>query len=127
MISWKSQKQSVVALSTTEAEYIALCTATQEGVWLRLLLENVGQEQNGPTTIYEDNQGAICLSKNPRDHSRTKPIDKKYHFVRDTMSRNIVDVIRCESKRMLADVFTKGLPKPAFEKHRATMRVGPCN
>ena len=126
MISWKSHKQPVVALSTTEAEYIALCTATQEGVWLRHLLESVGQGQNGPTRILEDNQGAVYLSKNPRDHPRTKHIDIKYHYVRDTVNENIMNIIKCDTKDMVADIFTKSLPRPAFQKHRAAMSVGPC-
>ena len=126
MISWKSQKQSIVALSTTEAEYTALCSATQESVWLRRLLESINQRQNGSTTIFEDNQGAIYLSKNPRDHARTKHIDIKYHYTRDAVQRNIVNIARCDTKQMLADIFTKGLPKAAFCKHREAMKLGPC-
>ena len=68
-VSWRSQRQSVVALSTTEAEYISLSTATQEAIWLRRLIESSGLETSGPTTIFEDNQGAIALSKNQTSHS----------------------------------------------------------
>ena len=67
-VSWKSSKQSCVALSTTEAEYIALSTAAQEAIWLRRLLSELKRESMKPTTIYEDNQSAICLSKNPQFH-----------------------------------------------------------
>ena len=71
-ISWRSRKQSIVALSTTEAEYVALCEASQEAVWLRRLLGDIGFTQNTPTVVFEDNQGAIALSQNPKDHSHTK-------------------------------------------------------
>ncbi len=126
VISWTSKKQPVVALSTTEAEYIALCFATQEAVWLRRLLESVQQEQNGPTTIVEDNQGTIGMAKNPRDSSRTKHIDIRYHFNREAVEKNITQIEYCETGDMVADTFTKPLPKPAFEKHRALMNIWPC-
>ena len=124
VISWASKKQSVVALSTTEAEYIALCSATQEAIWLRRLLASVGQQQNSPTTIYEDNEGAISLSKNPRNNSRTKHIDIKYHFVREATQKNNTRIVHCSTKDMVADTFTKGLPKPAFERHRTSLSIG---
>lgn len=126
VISWASKKQSVVALSTTEAEYIALCSASQETVWLRRLLESVRVRQVGPTTVFEDNQGTIFLSKNPKDHSRTKHIDIKFHYVRQAVQKGEIDVRYCETKRMIADTLTKGLPKPAFEKHRGSMNIETC-
>ena len=122
-VAWASKKQSVVALSTTEAEYIALCSATQEAVWLRRLLQSLREGQARPTTIFEDNRGAISLSKNPKDHTRTKHIDIKYHYVRDAVQNNEIDIQPCETKLMIADQLTKGLPKPAFEKHRNAMNV----
>ena len=126
VISWASKKQSVVALSTTEAEYIALCSASQETVWVRRLLESLRVRQVGPTTVFEDNQGTIFLSKNPKDHSRTKHIDIKYHYVRQAVQKGEIDVRYCETKRMIADTLTKGLPKPAFEKHRGSMNIETC-
>ena len=68
-------KQSCVALSTAEAEYIALPTAAQEAIWLCRLLSELKRESMKPTTIYKDNQSAICLSKNPQFHGRSKHID----------------------------------------------------
>ena len=126
VISWGSKKQPVVALSTTEAEYIALCSATQEAVWLRRLLESIQLVQNGPTTIVEDNQGTISMAKNLRDSSRTKHIDIRYHFNREAVEKNITKIEYCETGDMVADTFTKPLPKPAFEKHRASMNIRPC-
>ena len=84
-VTWKSRKQSCVALSTAEAEYIALSSATQESVWLRNLTSELGSPAETPTTIYEDNQSAIAMTKNPQFHGRAKHIDIKYHFIRENV------------------------------------------
>jgi len=81
-VSWLSKKQSTVALSTAEAEYVALSQAAQECVWLRRLLSDLGMDAT-PVVILEDNQGAIAIAKNPVDHSRTKHIDIRYHYIRE--------------------------------------------
>ena len=80
-VSCKCRKQSCVALSTAEAEYIALSQAAQEAIWLRQLNTDVQGESSEPTILYEDNQAAICLSKNTQCHGRSKHIDIKYHFI----------------------------------------------
>ena len=80
-VSWRSKKQTCVALSTAEAEYIALASAAQEATWIRQLtavLENRPQET---VTVFEDNQSTICMEKNPQFHGRSKHISIKYHFV----------------------------------------------
>ena len=122
-VSWRSKKQPIVALSSTEAEYIALCSASQEVVWLRRLLHGVGQEQSGATVVFEDNQGAMSLSRNPKDHSRTKHIDVKYHFVRESVEKEIIRVVYCPTAEMVADILTKGLARLKFEKFREAMGV----
>ena len=83
VVSWLSKKQATVALSTIEAEYVALSTATQEAIWLRRLLSDVGKPLEEPIVINEDNQGAIAMAKNPVGHARNKHIDIRYHFVRE--------------------------------------------
>ena len=84
-ISWKLKHQSIVALSSMEAEYVALCSSAQETVWLRYLLSSIGFKQSTTTVLYEDNQGSIALSKNPESHHRMKHIDIKFYFVRETL------------------------------------------
>ncbi|OWY94959.1 RxLR effector protein [Phytophthora megakarya] len=81
-ISWKSKRQPTVATSSTEAEYMSLYSATQETVWLRLLLKDLGYNDQDATLIYQDNQGCIALAKNPVYHARTKHIDIKFHLPR---------------------------------------------
>ena len=80
-IDWISKKQPVVALSTTEAEYVALSAATQEAVWLSRLLTDIKAPPKAPILIKEDNQGTIAVARNPVSHNRTKHIDIKLHYV----------------------------------------------
>ena len=115
-VSWKTKKQAIVALSSTEAEYVSACLATKETIWLRNLFASVGYNQLHPTTTYEDNLGAIALSKNAMSTPRTKHIDIKYHYVRDAREKGQVRQEYCPSEIMLADIFTKALLKLRFEE-----------
>ena len=115
-VSWSSKRQSVVALSSTEAEYMAVTQATKEAIWIRSLLKDLGDEQLEPTTIYEDNQSCIALAKNPVHHARSKHIDIQYHFVREQIILGAVVLKYLETKEMTTDVLTKPLPRPAFER-----------
>ena len=118
----KAKGKLAIALSSTEAEYMAMSSAAQEAVWLRRLLLNLGFSQK-PTILYEDNQGAIALSKNPKSHSGTKHIDIRYHFIREIIERKEVEPEYCATQNMIADIFTKGLPRPKFEELRHLMGV----
>eukprot|EP01018_Ginkgo_biloba_P030830 Gb_14961 [translate_table: standard] len=79
-VSWMSKRQAVVALSTTEAKYMATTHACKKAIWLMRLNSDVGLSQRA-ITVQCDNQSAICLAKNPTFHSKTKHIDVQYHFV----------------------------------------------
>ena len=119
-ISWLSQKQPTVALSTSEAEYMSLGSATQEAIWLKRLLNDLHAENQEPIEIREDNQGTIAMTRNPVGHKRTKHIDIRHHFVRESVQSGLIGISYCASKDMLADVFTKAVPKPRFEALRET-------
>ena len=123
VITWLSKRQVTVSLSTAEAEYVALCSATQEAIWLRRLLGELGWDQEKPTKIYEDNQGTIAMSKNPVNHSRTKHIDIKYHLVCDAVQNNLIELEYCQTEKMLADIMTKPLARGQFEMLRAKMGI----
>ena len=118
-ISWLSKKQTSVALSTAEAEYISLSSASQENAWLRRLLVDIGLNVQGPTVLMEDNQGAISMAQNPVNHSRTKHIDIRYHYVRECVQDGSLILQYCPSEKMLADILTKPLPKFQFEMLRS--------
>ena len=114
-VSWKSNKQMCVALSTAEAEYIALAAAAQEAIWLRQLTTDLKNGPVGATMIFEDNQAAITMAKNPQFHGRSKHIAIKYHFIRD---RGSMELKYCCTKEMVADMLTNGLYRDQFEKLR---------
>lgn len=117
-ISWRSKKQACVALSTAEAEYIALASAAQEAVWLRQLLTDLRSKPEEATKIYEDNQSAIYLAKNPQFHGRAKHIGIKYHYIREQVENGNVKLSYCRTEEMVADALTKGLSREQFRKLR---------
>ncbi|UYV74313.1 hypothetical protein LAZ67_11002983 [Cordylochernes scorpioides] len=120
-ISWCSQKQNCVSLSTTESEYIAASKATKEAIWLRHLLRELHQEQVKPTTIFCDNQSCIRLVHNPEYHKRTKHIDISYHFIRDHFQNHAIDLLYVCSNDQAADIFTKALPPERFRRLRSQL------
>jgi hypothetical protein len=89
---WSSKKQPTVALSTAEAEYMALTHATKEAIWLRTLLSDLEFPQTSATLINADNQGSIALVKNPVNHARTKHIDIHFHFTPEQIESNEIQV-----------------------------------
>ena len=125
-ISWRSQKQAAVALSSTEAEYVALAVASQEAVFLRQLLEELGFQQTSPTFIGEDNQSCISIT-NRTDHKRTKHVDIKFHFLRDFVAKKIISIGYIPSEHMVADVLTKHLGRPKTDTFRNELLGPQCN
>ena len=117
-ISWKSKKQTCVALSTSEAEYIALSSAVQESIWLRQLVSELTSLSGKQIVIYEDNQSTIAMTHNPQFHGRSKHIDIKYHFVREHVNLGDIELKYCHSEDMTADMLTKGLSRENFCKLR---------
>ena len=121
-ISWLSKKQAVVALSMSEAEYVALSSATQEVVWLRkLLISDLQVTSPEQTILMEDNQGAISIAKNPVAHSRTKHISIRYHYIREAVQEGIVNLCYCPTEQMIADLLTKPLPRERSKMLRDAM------
>jgi hypothetical protein len=115
-ISWNCKRQPTIAVSTTEAEYMATSHCLKEALWLRQLLEDVGFVQRGATRIMCDNQGCIALAKDPKHHSRTKHIDVQHHFIREKLENREVSLLYCPTEDMVADVLTKGLARVRHEK-----------
>jgi hypothetical protein len=114
-ISWEARKQRTVAMSSTEAEYMALSDGTKEALYLESLLEELGLK-SAPVVIFNDNQGAQELVRNPVYHPRTKHIDTRHHFVRDAYEQKKITPNYLSTEEMTADVLTKALPGP---KHKS--------
>lgn len=115
-VSWTSKKQSVVALSTMEAEYISLGRLCQEAVWLIRAMDEFGVS-NIEFKMYSDNKAAVQVAKYPSSqHSRSKHIDVKYHFIREILDQEGVSLEWIPSDSMVADIFTKPLGRIFFKK-----------
>ena len=103
-VTWQTQKQKSIALSTVEAEYMAACQAAKDAVWLRAFLIELGLNATAPTTIFCDSQGAMALAKNPEHHQRSKHIDLRYHFVREQVSSGTIALVYTSTTSMAADL-----------------------
>jgi hypothetical protein len=113
-VSWSSKKQTSVALSSTEAEYIAGTHAAKELIWLKELLARLDLATNSPTTLLMDNQSAIAIAKNPAFHKRTKHIEVRYHFLKKMVKDKKIRLEYVPTTEQTADAMTKGLSR---EKH----------
>jgi len=125
-ITWKSKKQTTIALSSTEAEYIALSEAAREAMWLKQLYNELGFTQRSPILIKGDNDGSIAMTKNPQFHKRSKHIEIRWHWIRDLVQNNDIIVESCRDPEQTADVLTKALSKPKQLRHTSGMGLAPA-
>ncbi len=116
-VSWSSKQQEITALSTTEAEYIALTYTAKEAIWHRYFLAELFGPISIPSIIYSDNQSAISLAHAElgQFHARTKHIDIRYHFIREKIQDGTLEVIYCPTSEMTADIMTKALASFKFQ------------
>jgi hypothetical protein len=120
-ISWKSRRQDSVALSTSEAEYMAASEVGKEILYLRSILRDVGYAQTAPTNIYEDNLACIAMSTNPVRRKSSRHIDIRVHFCREFYAAGVMKLIPLRTHLMVADALTKSLPGPVLTQHREVM------
>eukprot|EP00253_Pinus_taeda_P006416 PITA_06416 len=125
-ISWASKKQSIVALSTAEVEYVAAAAAACQAVWMRRMLRSLGQEQVKATMIFCDNSSAIALSNNSVFHKRTKHIDTRFHYIRELVSNGEIALEHCRTREQVADILTKPLDQKSFEFLRKCLGMTKC-
>ena len=123
VVSWSSKKQPTVSLSSTESEHKALTNATCEAIWLWRILVDLEEAKSGSTCINCDNQSDIKLTHNPIYPARTKHIELQYHFVGEKIESNEIDLIFCNTKDNMVDIFSKPLGKIKFEIFRSKLGI----
>ena len=122
-ISWASRKQELVTLSTAEAEYVAATHAAKECIWLRRFITPLFGHDTTPTTLYCDNQAALHLATDDNYHARTKHIDIRFHFIRQTITDGAISIEYCPTQDMTADILTKALPKHKVAIHSQNLGI----
>jgi hypothetical protein len=123
LVAWLSKKKGSISLSTTEAEYIVAATCCTQVLWMIQTLADLEVKYTAPIPIHCDNTSAISVSKNPVFHSKTKHIPIKYHFLREQVTNQIVQVHYIPTTEQIADIFTKPLAKTPFEYLRQKLGV----
>jgi hypothetical protein len=120
--SWSSKKQTFVALSTAEAEYVAAGQCCAQLLWMRQTLWDFGYNLS-KVPLLCDKESAIRLADNAVEHSRTKHIDIRHHFLRDHQQKGDIDIYHISTKNQLANILTKPLDEKRFCKLRSELNV----
>ena len=121
-VSWRARRQSTIATSTAEAEYIAAFEATKEALYIRRLMSELGQIPSSKCiTLYEDSQACIKIATNPCLAERTKHFDIKYHWLREKVKKNDVELKYIRTTEQVADILTKGLGERQHTKLRTLL------
>ncbi|GJT74728.1 putative ribonuclease H-like domain-containing protein [Tanacetum coccineum] len=114
LISWQCKKQTVVATSTTEAEYVAAASCCGQVLWIQNQLLDYGYNFMN-TVIYIDNSSTICIIENPVQHSKTKHIEIRHHFIRDCNTKKLIQMAKIDTQLNVADLLTKGFDAGRFQ------------
>ena len=122
LVSWASKKQNSVALSTAEAEYNAAGHCCAQLLWMRQTLRDYSYKLS-KVPLLCDNESAIRMADNPVEHSRTKHIAIRYHFLRDHQQRGDIEIAYVSTKEQLADIFTEPLDEKIFTKPRNELNI----
>ena len=122
-ITWCSQKQETVALSSYEAEFMTATEAAKQAIWLQELMEEITEKSCKKVMICIDNKSAIALTKNPVFHGRSKHIHKRYHFIRECVENEQVEVQHVPGVEQRADILTKALGRIKFKEMRELVGV----
>ena len=125
LVAWMSKNQNSMSLSIAEAEYIAVGSCCSQLLWMKKVLTDYGISQD-TMIVYCDNSNAIDISKNPIQHSKTKHIEIRYHFIRDLVERKIVYLEYIPTERQNTDIFTKPLDRSKFETRRQVIGMIMC-
>ncbi|GJX09499.1 hypothetical protein Tco_0199358 [Tanacetum coccineum] len=122
LISWQCKKQTIVATSTTEAEYVAAANCCGQVLWIQNQMLDYGFNFMN-TKIYIDNESTICIVKNPVYHSKTKHIAIRHHFIRDAYEKKLIQVLKIHTDDNVADLLTKAFDVSRFQFLVVTIRM----
>jgi Reverse transcriptase (RNA-dependent DNA polymerase) len=122
LVTWRSKKQKVVALSSAEAEFIGIAKGVQELIWLRKIMRELGFDPSEGMRLMCDNKAAIAISQNPVQHDRTKHIEVSRHFIRHHLEENVISLPFVRTGDQLADILTKGVSSTTF--HDSLVKLG---
>ena len=122
-VTWCSQKQEIVALSSCEAEFMAATETAKQAIWLQELLREITEDEIEKAVIFIDNKSAIALTKNPVFHGRSKHIHRRFHFIRECVEDGLVDVEHVAGNKQKADILTKPLGRIKFKEMRDLIGV----
>ena len=122
-IRWSSKKQSVIALSSTEAEYIGVVNASTQCLWLQGLLGECGFESEYSTTIYYDNHSTNQICKDPVQNQRTRHIENHMHYIRELVHNGTIHLLFCSSSEQVADIFTKEFCENTFRNLKSLLGI----
>ncbi|XP_074351766.1 secreted RxLR effector protein 161-like [Apium graveolens] len=123
LVTWISQKQRWVALSSCEAEFMAVTAASCQAIWLRNVLNQITDGGTDPVVLYVDNKSAIDLAKNPVFHGHSKHIHIRFHFIRECVERGDIIIKYVGTEQQKADVLTKAMCAVKFEQMRKLLGV----
>ncbi|GKE03009.1 putative RNA-directed DNA polymerase [Tanacetum coccineum] len=123
LVTWASQKQRCVALSSCEAEFMAATMAACQGIWLRRLLNEITGQRIPPAALFVDNRSSIDLMKNPVFHGRSKHIDIRFHFIRECVENGKITVTHVCGKEQKADILTKPLARVKHKEMRSLIGI----
>jgi hypothetical protein len=121
-VSWSSKKQNTIALSTAEAEYVAVGACCAQLLWMKQTLKDYACELT-KIPLLCDNESDIKMANNPINHSRTKHIDIRHYFLRDHEAKGDISIHHVSTKKQLADIFTKPLDKSRFYALRSELNI----
>jgi ribonuclease HI len=116
-ITWGSHKQTIITLSSTEAEYIALSEAMRKAKWPAALYDELGYQANRPIKIFGDNNGSIAMATNSQFHKRSKHITIRYHWIRQQIQDGLLQIHPCRDPQQTADILTKALTPEKHNQH----------
>ena len=122
LVTWRSKKQDRVSRSSAEAEFRALAQGMCEGLWMRIILDDLKVKVENPIQLHCDNKSAMSITHNLVQHDRTKHIEIDRHF-KDNLDRGFVITTHVPTEHQIADIFTKGLPPGRFQDLVGKLRM----